>query len=258
MDREKKDQQLHNTDAIAAKYYKKHNIPSSSFIRKNRILKAIQPLLLKNKTLGHVVDIGCGIGSMAKYLDGKYESYLGIDYSDALINTAKNFNRDNNKAKFISENIKTGQIPDNCADVILALGVLHHMTELDRIMMKLKKIAKPGAIFIAIEPIDVNPIVQLLRWVRGKVDSSYSEEQHFFSSKELKELMTKNKLEDVSLEYVGLFTKPFTEVIFSPQFIIKPLSRIFVALDNVIQAFCPFILRFLAWDIIVKAKFPRL
>ncbi len=254
MNRENRDQILF--DNIAIGYSRKDTIASASIPRINKLMKAIKPILDQNKTIGNVVDVGCGVGSAAKHLKGKYYSYLGIDHSKELIKIATKYNEGIKNTTFICANVKSEELPSNYADTILAIGVLHHMTQLDEIMTALKRIAKPGAVFIAIEPIDVNPIVQLLRWIRGKVDPSYSEEQHFFSSKELKDLMIKNQLCNISLQYFGLFSKPFAEVIIYPQFIFKHVSRLFVKIDNIIDKLCPIILKFSAWDVIVRAKFP--
>ena len=42
-----------------------------------------------------------------------------------------------------------------------------------------------------------------------------------------------------------------------PQFIFKHVSRLFVMIDNIIDKLFPIMLRFTAWDVIVKAKFPK-
>jgi len=255
MNREFRDKNLF--DNIAIRYSRKDTVASASLPRINKLMKSIDPVICENNSLGDVIDIGCGIGATAKHLVGKYNNYLGIDHSKELIKIATKYNEGVTNATFICANVKSEKLPSNYADTILAIGVLHHMTQLDEIMTALKRIAKPGAVFIAIEPIDVNPIVQLLRWVRGNVDPSYSEEQHFFSSKELKDLMIKNQLCNISLQYFGLFSKPFAEVIMYPQFIFKHVSRLFVKIDNIIDKLFPIILRFTAWDIIVRAKFPE-
>ena len=131
------------------------------------------------------------------------------------------------------------------------------MTELDIVIRSLKKMAKPGSYIVAIEPIDVNPIVQLLRWIRGKVDSSYSEEQHFFSVDELVDLFTSNNMTIISVKYHGIFAKPLSTVVLKPQFIFIPISRLFMKLDNQIERYLPWLMKKIAWDVVITAHFPH-
>ena len=255
MSRENKDQQLFNK--IAYNFDKKDTITSTSMIRKERLKRAVKPIIENNNNLGNVIDIGCGVGSAAKYLKGKYKSYLGIDHSDGLIMAARNFNKDNENATFICSNIKAQKLAKVKSDTILALGVLHHMTELDIVLSSFKKMAKPGSYIIAVEPIDVNPFVQLLRWIRGKIDSSYSEEQHFFSVDELIDLFASNGLSNISVKYHGIFSKPLSTVVLKPQFIFIPISRLFMKLDNQIERYLPWLMKKIAWDVVITAHFPH-
>ena len=255
MNREERDQQLF--DNIAQNFDKKDTFNSTSIIRKKRLIRAVKPIIDNNNNLGNVIDVGCGVGSAAKYLKGKYKSYLGIDHSDGLIMAARKFNKDNENATFICSNIKAQELPKIKSDTILALGVLHHMTKLDIVLSSLKKMAKHGSYIVAIEPIDVNPFVQLLRWIRGKIDSSYSDEQHFFSVDQLINLFASNGLSNISVKYTGIFAKPLSTVVLHPQFIFIPISRLFIKLDNLIEKYFPWLMKKMAWDVVITARFPH-
>ena len=45
----------------------------------------MKPVIQAEGKIGTLVDVGCGIGAQAKYLDGSFEEYIGIDYSSNLI-----------------------------------------------------------------------------------------------------------------------------------------------------------------------------
>jgi SAM-dependent methyltransferase len=213
-------------DSIASKYALKDIIKSTSICRKYQLLYAVSPLLNNNSRIGTIIDIACGAGAPAKYLQGYYDKYIGVDYSSQMIELAKNLNKDIPDVEFICSNIKELKREVLRADVILAVGAFHHMTGLPEVFNSLKAIAKSGAYIIAIEPQRANPIVQFLRWFRGILDRSYSEEQHYFSKSELHKLFDDNGLIEIETKYQGYLTPPFAQVILKPQAIFYPLAKI--------------------------------
>ena len=78
-------------ERIADSYSQKDLIASTRLARRAIVRRAVRPVLEEANTLGVVVDIGCGIGAQADYLDGNFERYLGIDYAAALIKIGKTF-----------------------------------------------------------------------------------------------------------------------------------------------------------------------
>lgn len=254
MSRERKDQILF--DEIAEKYMRKDIAPSSTLPRKAQLVTAIQSFLEKKNTLGTVVDIGCGIGAPAKYLTGLYDRYIGIDQSAEMISVARYFNRKEKQAEFIADNIKGPQVPKKIADIILSIGALHHMTELERVMETLVEIAKPNTDLLIIEPQNANPLIQGMRWLRGKIDKGYSEEQIFFSEAELVELLTNAGIMDLKISYQGYLSTPFAQVIIPPQFLTYRLSQTAILIDRWLQAHLKGELRKLSFNIIITGKFP--
>ncbi len=76
-----------------------------------------------------ILDLGCGEGRWAKVLKNRDVKYVGVDFSDELINKARKKNIDNN-VKFIS---KTAQdfISDNKFDFIFIFGLITYMNDED-------------------------------------------------------------------------------------------------------------------------------
>lgn len=230
IEKEQRDQALF--DQIAAHYARKDVIESSKLARRSQLLTAMTPIFAQTPHLGTVVDVGCGVGAPAAYISGRYDKYIGIDQSPEMINAAQIFNRDQPQAEFMAANVKTAVLPPHTADIILSIGALHHMTGLDEVIDKLAELAKPGAKCVVIEPQNGNPIIQLMRWIRGKVDKGYSTEQIFFSEQELVSLLTRNGVDDLEIAYQGFLTPPFAQVILNPQALFVPLSRLAVRIDN--------------------------
>lgn len=242
-------------DRIARDYARKDTIASSRIARKQLLLDAIRPLLGRDKSLGVILDIGCGVGAPARYLEGCYDSYIGVDQSEKMIEAARIFNRGNPRVRFIAGNIKTLEPSIEPAHLVLSVGALHHMTELDSVMESLRRLARPRGFILAIEPQNANPVIRMMRKARGRFDTSYSVEQLFFSKEQLSDLFNRGGIRNVSFEYLGYLSVPMAEVVMHPQFIFSPLSRMAARVDSWLIDHLPLILRRFSFKIAVRGEF---
>lgn len=254
MNREQRDRALF--DKIAPHYARKDTVLSSSLARRSQLLAALQPALRQCPHFDTVVDVGCGVGASARYLDGLYERYIGIDQSTELIKAAVAFNAGNHKAEFIAANIKSAALPPHTADLVLSDGALHHMAGLDEVMACLVSLARPGAFLVAREPQNGNPFIQLLRWLRSRIDASYSREQLFFAEGQLSALLQRHGLTILEIEFQGFCIPPFAQVVLPPQMVMTPLSRLAAWLDGWLHTHLPRPLKRLSFNIVVTAVFP--
>lgn len=256
MTHEAKDKALF--DKIAYKYAKKDIVASSSTARKGILLEALHLVLNKKAdSLGTIIEIGCGIGATARYLEGRYTTYLGVDLSDKMIENAILFNAGNPKASFAAKNAKSPDIPSDSADLILSVGALHHMTELDEVMRNIKRIARNGAYLVAIEPQRQNPAVQLLRKIRARLDRTYSADQAYFKGDELRNILSQNGITSLFIDYQGFFAPPFAQVIMYPSGLFACFSGLCVKIDRVLNKILPLFLRRLSFNIVVTAKIEK-
>ncbi|HOY55873.1 MAG TPA: class I SAM-dependent methyltransferase [bacterium] len=256
MDQENTDRLLFNR--IADKYAIKDITQSSQIARRYWVQYLLHLCLNYKVTLGNVLEIGCGIGAPAKYLDGYYEKYVGIDQSEILIEKAREYNRGNLKAEFKCINVKEIAQQQNIyqtIDTVLSIGALHHMTALDEVFVTLKKITKSGDYLIISEPYRSNFLLQGLRFLRTLVDKNYSRDQKFFSENELRELLTKYNLKIKKITYQGFFSPPFAQVIIKPQFIAVPMSRLAVGMDKFLDKYVAKFLKKISWNINIIAQF---
>lgn len=254
MSREQEDRLLF--DRIAQKYARKDVASSSALARKDQLLTAMRQAADSSVPWGVIVDVGCGVGAPAQYLQGTYQKYIGIDQSPEMIDAAKIFNCEIAQAEFFADNVKESQLPPRSADAILSIGALHHMTELDKVMKSLIAIARPGAKFVVIEPQNGNPFIQLMRWLRGLIDKSYSREQVFFAESELVDLFTRHGITGLKISYQGYFSTPFAQVIASSNPLLVSLSRLSIRIDNWLQTHLGGPLQKLSFDIIITGAFP--
>lgn len=254
MNKELDDQHLFNS--IALEYAKKDTVPSTMIARKAQLLAAVKPIFDSKKSLGLVVDVGCGVGTAAKYLKGKYSSYIGIDQSKKEIDLAKSLYKGNPKVKFLAENIKKVKLKEK-ADVILSLGALHHMTNLQKVFQTLKNVAKPEAILLVIEPQKSNLFINLLRTLRKMLDHSYSKDQVYFEEKKLTGIFKRAGLTKIKVDFQGFFTPYFAQVIIPPQIITKYLSTLATFFDSFLNHLPRALKKIFSFNIIISARFPK-
>ncbi|MBI5936189.1 MAG: class I SAM-dependent methyltransferase [Chloroflexi bacterium] len=254
MTREHEDRLLF--DRIAQKYARKDVAISSALARKDQLLTAMRQAEGEAAAWGTIVDVGCGVGAPAQYLQGRYQKYIGIDQSSEMIEAAKIYNREMTDASFFADNVKETQLPSHSADAILSIGALHHMTELDKVMHSIVSIAKPNAKFVVIEPQNGNLLIQFMRWVRGLIDKGYSREQTFFAEYELVDLFTRHSITQLKISYQGYFSTPFAQVIASNNKLLIALSRLSIRMDNWLQSHLRGPLQKLSFDIIITGVFP--
>jgi SAM-dependent methyltransferase len=245
---ESKDMDLFNS--ISKSYCDKDIQKQSSIARKYRLTSSLEKAFVKSDA--RILEVGCGAGFSVQYLDIDYKEYAGVDYSSGLIDYAKTYNS-NTRASFICANIKDFN-PDQKFDVIFMIGVLHHFDDMDSVMMHLHNLLSEGGVIIANEPQSSNPLIQLLRKSRGKLDKGYSLDQIQFSPNSLEEVFKRNQLNNVQTFSQGIFSTPFAEVIIKPKVIAIPLSKIAVFFDKNIEKHFSKLLKWLSWNLIVIGR----
>lgn len=240
-----KDQSLFNR--IAESYAKKDFSESSRIARRLRLKQTLSKANLHSNI--DIIEIGCGAGFAATYLEGSYKNYMGIDYSEELIKNAKYFNKKTN-ISFIAKDLYQFS-SKNKYDVLFMIGVLHHMVDIDHAIKVARSLIKPGGYIIVNEPQKANLFIHLLRTIRSKIDKSYSEDQEELDIGQLKYLFESAGLTNVQSFPQGLFSTPFAEVVLNPQFIFKYLSKIACSIDKLIEGRFIGLLNKLSWNTII-------
>jgi len=95
-----------------------------------------------------VLDLGCGNGRFFEFLKDKDIDYIGVDFSEKLIEIAK---EKYPKIKFQVADVLNLPFPNNYFDKIYSIAVLHHIpSEKFRIQFfeEARRILKPNGLFI--------------------------------------------------------------------------------------------------------------
>lgn len=246
--RESRDRALF--DGIAEQYARKDLHPASSVARRQRLLRTLAAAPLPAKPA--LLEAGCGAGFSARYLDGWFGSFVGIDYAEGLVASARRHNAVPN-ARFVAGNIKELDL-DQSFDAVVMIGVLHHLDDVDAAMAQLVGTLRPGGWLLANEPQPGNPLVRLARSARKRMDGGYSDEQDQLSADQLKTIYQRAGLLDVAVVPQGLISTPFAEVPMGPAWLTRPITRACCAFDTVSERALGRLLGRVSWNLIARGR----
>ena len=207
------------------------------------------------ESLGDVLEVGCGAGYSSRYLEGRFSSFTGIDYSEQLIDFA-NGKFGDGQCRFEVANIKD-YLPEQQFDLIFMIGVLHHLDDISLCMARMMEILRPGGWLVANEPQPANRFIRGLRAIRKRMDQNYSDEQSQMAFADLENYFLNAGLDKVESRPQGIFSTPFAEVVLEPQAITAPLSAVCCLLDRFFESTFPRFSRKLSWNAIAKGCKPK-
>jgi len=249
-DRQSRDRALF--DDIANRYAHKDRHPASSIARRQRLLRTLAAAPLPGQP--SILEAGCGAGFSARYLEGRYSQFVGIDYADKLIDCAKQSNALPG-AEFKTANIKSLEL-GQAFDAIVMIGVIHHLDDVDTAMQQLVGALKPGGWLLSNEPQPGNPLVRAARRLRKRMDNDYSDEQDQISAKLMRTIYEAAGLKEIAIVPQGLFSTPFAEVPMGPTWLTRPIAKACCLLDSAAErSFGPLLGR-VSWNLIAAGRKP--
>jgi ubiquinone/menaquinone biosynthesis C-methylase UbiE len=85
---------------------------------------------------------------------------------------------------FLQGDCERTEFPDSCIDVVVCAGMLHHI-DLSNAFPELRRIMKPGAVAIANEGLNYNP---LIKWYRNRTPNLRTkfEKDHILTNEDLR------------------------------------------------------------------------
>lgn len=249
---ETRDRQLFDT--IAGAYAAKDRSPSARPARRLRLLQTLRALPNASLAGKRILEVGCGAGYAVDYLPTTYASYLGIDYSEMLIEHARS-ERQTDRATFATTNARDLKT-DEPFDIIFMIGVLHHMDQMHEVVQNLVSLITPGGWLVVNEPQPSNPVVGIARRLRKQIDASYSDDQLELSGQQMGNCFRDSGLATIRQQPQGLLSTPFAEVPMRPSWLTAPAARIACGLDRGIEAIAGRLLTPLTWNVIVAGQKP--
>ena len=113
-----------------------------------------------------VLDLGCGTGAFSISISDKCKKIYAVDIvEDFVLATKKNV------AEYKKKNITTifqkdEKIPaqDNFFDVVLLVDVLHHVENIEEILIEIRRVLKNNGTIVIFEPNKLNPLMYLMHF----------------------------------------------------------------------------------------------
>lgn len=104
--------------------------------------------------MSNVLEVGCRTGSTALLLAGHVKHITAIDISSNMIDIARNKAKDQQieNVDFIHSTLFDDTLKKGSFDVIMAFSFLHLLEETPEAIRRIKKLLKPGGIFISKTP----------------------------------------------------------------------------------------------------------
>ncbi|MDD5655542.1 MAG: class I SAM-dependent methyltransferase, partial [Candidatus Omnitrophica bacterium] len=111
---------------------------------------------------------------------------IGLDISDISISNAqKNAGQlgltDN--TYFLQGDCEATGLPDDCLDVIVCSGMLHHL-DLSYAFYELRRILKKGGVILVVEALDYNPMIKVYRYLTPQMRTEW-EKSHILSYRDI-------------------------------------------------------------------------
>lgn len=136
--------------------------------------------VLRNLKGKQVLDIGCGDGHNSIILAKLGARVTGIDISPksiALAQKRAEINGVNHSVRFVCAPVEQAEIPPGSFDIIWGDAILHHVIEnLEFVLGRFSLWAKPGALMLFSEPVNLNNTLRRLRFmVPVKTDATPEE-----------------------------------------------------------------------------------
>jgi len=201
-----------------------------------------------------LLSVGSGEGQLEIQMAPLVGQILGVEICEAAVKKARTRAKSANLTNLIFQvgDIRNLEMPPNSFDAVLALGILHHLSEssIKNILKNSRSWLKPGGVFLSIDP-SSRRFVKVLKWLVVKVYEKYH-------SPEERELKVENVLDTfreigfsrITLHYIDFFLNPLIWIV--PKFpkILLPLA---LALDSLLCS-TPFVKRFASAFSVVAHK----
>lgn len=134
-----------------------------------------------------VLDYACGNGfDVIKSAKCGAELSIGLDISNISIENAREVALQqgvSNNTYFIQGDCENTGFPDECVDVCICSGMLHHL-DLNYAFPELRRILKPRGVIFVIEALDYNPIIKLYRNLTPQMRTEW-EKFHILSYRDI-------------------------------------------------------------------------
>jgi SAM-dependent methyltransferase len=103
---------------------------------------------LADRAGGVLLDVGCGPAVMTDVLLARGFEYHGIDLSEQMIAEGRKRFAGHSRVHFQVGDVQALPLEEEAFDVVLCLGVLEYVPDLDRALDEIRRVLRPGGSFV--------------------------------------------------------------------------------------------------------------
>ena len=241
LEEEQKFQDLKVTDNIRKEYsvFYEDNVEISNYLEK----------VLTN-CIGRILIYGCGDVDITSFVQKGFSEVIGIDISPKSIekiNVIIHEKKLENTVKTFVMDAQAMTFEDGSFDVIFGTGILHHL-DVEKSMKEIDRVLKPEGKIIFMEPLGINPIINLYR---SRTQEARTEYEHPFRLKDIKIIKNYFRVRSKGFYLFTILSFGFKTIIKS-NFLYKISRLVLSGLDMLLLSLLP--LDYLCWIIVIEGK----
>ena len=171
----------------------------------SKFRKLLAESYVRGKSGDRVLDIGCGTGNILEHLKGL--DYHGFDMNAVYIERARK--KYGKAGQFTCGNVVTADIEPKSFDVVLASGILHHLSdeETQSLFRLAASVLKPGGRLVTLDGCYAQNQSRIARYLISKDRGEYmrnQEEYYRLASKVFSEIKTSLRHDLLRIPYTLL------------------------------------------------------
>lgn len=114
----------------------------------------------------NALEIGCGTGAFARLLAKRCQRVIGLDLSPEMIRVARSRSSQFHNLEFQLADAMTWDFPESHFDYVCSIATLHHLQQRE-LFVKMKDALKPGGVFVVLDLVESNSLVERMLDVIG-------------------------------------------------------------------------------------------
>lgn len=111
-----------------------------------------------------ILDVGTGLGESAIYFAQQGAQVTAVDISPKMIGLCeRNAARHDVHVRGLVTPAESLSVEPDSFDVVYAANILHHIQDRERFLANISAALKPGGLFVAWDPLEYNPVINVYR-----------------------------------------------------------------------------------------------